>query len=77
MLLYYQKNRGPVYAALYRVAMAASAAVRLLLLALMYPFVDQQEYRAASSKWGVVLRWALGYREAPAVASKTKAEVQA
>ena len=77
MLCYYQKNRGPVYAVLYRMAMATSALVRLLLLALMYPFVDQQVYRAASSKWSVVLRWALGYREAPAVTAKTKAEVRA
>jgi GT2 family glycosyltransferase len=60
MQRYYDKNRGHFYAWMYRLTMGASAAGRLLLLALAHPFVDRELFRAASSKWTTVLKWAMG-----------------
>lgn len=60
MQRYYDKNRGHFYALMYRSAMGLSAAGRLLLLALAFPFADKEVVRAASSKWSIVLRWAMG-----------------
>ena len=77
MLRYYSKNYGAWYAGMYRAAMGASAAFRLFLLALMYPFMDRESFDAASSKWSTVLRWAMGRDESAAVSTKTKAEVRA
>jgi hypothetical protein len=76
MLRYYTTNYGPFYAGMYRAAMGASAAFRLFLLALIFPFTDREVFDAASSKWSTVLRWAMGRDEAQAVGTKTKAEVQ-
>lgn len=61
MQRYYDKNRSPFYSWMYRSAMGASAAGRLLLLALAYPFADKAVIRAASSKWTIVLKWAAGW----------------
>jgi len=77
MLRYYKKNYSASYAAMYRAAMGVSAAFRLFLLALMFPFMDREVFDAASSKWSTVLRWALGRNELQAVGTKTKAEVGA
>lgn len=60
MSRYYQRNHGPVYAFFYRAAMGTSAAVRLIILAVAFPFGDREVVRIASSKWGIVLKWALG-----------------
>ncbi len=72
MQRYYDKNRSPFYALMYRAAMGASAAGRLLLLKLAFPFVDKDIIRAASSKWAIVLRWALGRGEPALAGSKQK-----
>jgi len=61
MQRYYDKNRSHLYAWMYRSAMGASAAGRLLLLALASPFVDKELFRAVSSKWATVLKWAMGH----------------
>jgi len=60
MSRYYERNRGAVYAFFYRAAMGISAAARLLILGLAFPFGDREVVRVASSKWGIVLKWALG-----------------
>ena len=77
MLRYYGKNHSRAYATLYRAAMGASAAVRLLLLGLMFPFMDREAFDAASSKWRTILRWAFGRSEVQVTGAKTKAEVRA
>jgi hypothetical protein len=60
MSRYYERNRGSAYSYLYRAAMGISAAVRLIILAVAFPFGDREVVRIASSKWGIVLKWALG-----------------
>lgn len=77
MLRYYSKNYGAWYAGMYRAAMGGAAAFRLLLLALMYPFMDRESFDAAWSKWSTVLRWAIGRDESAVVNTKTKAEARA
>jgi GT2 family glycosyltransferase len=84
MLSYYRKNRSPFYAAMYKLAMGASALLRLGILMVMYPFVDREMYLAASAKWRVVLQWAMGHsnlaasqKETGTTSAKTKAEVRA
>lgn len=84
MLSYYRKNRSPIYAAMYRLAMGMSAVVRLGVLMVMYPFVDKQMYLGASAKWRVVMQWAIGRNNVQAsqkktgtTSAKTKAEVRA
>jgi GT2 family glycosyltransferase len=76
MVRYYRKNYGAGYAATYRAAMGASAAFRLFLLALMFPFLDREVFDAASSKWSTVLRWAMERNESQVAGAKTKAKVQ-
>jgi len=77
MLRYYTKNYSAFYAKMYRAAMGASAAFRLFLLALMFPFIGRDVFEAASSKWRTVLQWAIGRGESQMASSKTKAEVRA
>jgi GT2 family glycosyltransferase len=77
MLRYYSKNHSRGYATLYRAAMGASAAVRLLLLGVMFPFMGREAFDAASSKWRTILRWAIGRGEVQVAGAKTKAEVRA
>ena len=60
MMRFYQRSRGHMYAALYRAAMGFAAAVRLVLLVMMFPFADRQGIRSAAAKWSTVLKWALG-----------------
>lgn len=60
MLKYYRKNYTPGYSFLYRFALGSSAAVRLCLLGLMFPFADRENVRSAASKWSTVLKWAIG-----------------
>jgi GT2 family glycosyltransferase len=60
MSRYYERNHGAVYALFYRAAMGISAVARLLILGLALPFGDREVVRTASSKWGIVLKWALG-----------------
>ena len=77
MLRYYEKNRSPLYASLYRTAMGVSAVVRLFILAIMSPFADKEVIEAASAKWRTVLKWAFGRGDQTIISSKTKAEVRA
>jgi hypothetical protein len=60
MLKFYQKSRGRLYGAAYRLAMGASAVIRLVLLTMMLPFGDRQGTRWAIAKWSTVLRWSIG-----------------
>jgi N-acetylglucosaminyl-diphospho-decaprenol L-rhamnosyltransferase len=63
MLKFYRKSRGRLYGAAYRVAMGCSAVVRLILLALMFPFGDRLGIRWAAAKWSTILKWSLGIEE--------------
>lgn len=69
MRLYYRKNRGSSYEVLYRAALGASAAGRLLFLGLMYLFGNVAWKRStvsmAAEKWKIILKWALGRYESP------------
>jgi hypothetical protein len=62
MLQFYRMSRGRAYAAAYRVAMGLAAAVRLILLAMMFPFGDREGIQCAAAKWGTVLKWAIGIK---------------
>jgi N-acetylglucosaminyl-diphospho-decaprenol L-rhamnosyltransferase len=63
MLRFYQIRRGPVYGAAYRVAMGSAAAIRLILLAMMFPFGDRGDIRLAAAKWSAILKWAIGIKQ--------------
>jgi GT2 family glycosyltransferase len=64
-LQFIRKTRGPTYANLYRLAMAASAAIRWLLLASACVATRPQgglrsdRFGATRAKWSAVFRWAL------------------
>ncbi len=60
MSRFYQRTRGYLYALAYRATMGCSALIRLFLLALAFPFGDRQGIRWTASKWGTVLKWAIG-----------------
>jgi GT2 family glycosyltransferase len=60
MLRFHQRTRGCVYGEAYRVAMGFAAAVRLILLAMMFPFGDRAGIRRTVAKWSTVLKWAIG-----------------
>jgi GT2 family glycosyltransferase len=60
MSRFYRKSRGRAYAIAYRVAMGFAAAVRLMLLPVMFPFGDREGIRYAMAKWSTVLKWAVG-----------------
>jgi len=61
---FYVKNHGRAHAAMYRAAMGACALVRVVIMALGYPFGvllrKKDALRAALEKWTVVLKWACG-----------------
>jgi hypothetical protein len=63
MLKFYRKSRGGLYGAAYRVAMGCAAVVRLILLAIMFPFGDRLGIRWAAAKWSTILKWSLGIEE--------------
>ena len=60
LVLFYRKHRGPLYAFLFRVAMAASAIARLAAMLLIYPFKQGGDMQTPFSKWLAMLRWAIG-----------------
>jgi|SRR5271163_3210695 len=66
MLCFYRRNRGSLYGLLYRTAIGLSAAGRLMLLALVFPFGDKKTIRSIAGKWGTVLRCAIGMRKVAA-----------
>ncbi len=63
MLKFYRISRGNVYGAAYRFTMGCAAVVRLILLALMFPFGDRLGIRWASAKWSTILKWSLGIED--------------
>ncbi len=64
LLKFCRRTRGPAYARMFRLAMACSAMLRLILLAAMWPFRRRAPDRPLShstlAKWFGVLKWALG-----------------
>lgn len=64
MLLFYQKNYGSTYAAIYRTMICGAAVGRLIVLGLVCPFSNllnkRESVRGASAKWNTVLKCALG-----------------
>jgi hypothetical protein len=64
MLEYYRKTRGLVYKSMYRAAIGCTAAVRLVILTLMFPLGnivwERKSLKASTAKWKAVLNWALG-----------------
>lgn len=63
MLRFYRMRRGPVYGTAYRVAMGFAAIIRLILLAIMFPFGDKEGIRWAVTKWSTILKWAIGIEQ--------------
>lgn len=63
MVKYFRISRGGLYAAGYRCAMGCAAVVRLIILAAMLPFGNQQGIRWAMEKWRTVLEWAIGAKQ--------------
>lgn len=63
MLKFYRMSRGSVYGAAYRFAMGCAAVVRLIILALMFPFGDRLSIRWAAAKWSTILKWSIGIEE--------------
>lgn len=60
---YLRLNRGRSAAALFRLALSASSAIRLLLILLLLPFPKNQMVRhgiGSLQKWYSILRWGLG-----------------
>lgn len=64
LLEFMRLRRGPVYAAAYQCTMFMIAALRLMILALAFPFAvlagKRGTLRNAAAKWFSVLRWAAG-----------------
>jgi N-acetylglucosaminyl-diphospho-decaprenol L-rhamnosyltransferase len=64
ILKFCRRTRGPAYAAMFRLAMACNAMLRLVLLAIMLPFrrlaADKRVLYSTPEKWFGVLKWALG-----------------
>jgi hypothetical protein len=63
MLKFYRRTRGRTYAAAYRFAMGCSAVVRLVFLAIMFPFGDRLGIRWAAAKWSTILKWSIGIEQ--------------
>jgi hypothetical protein len=57
-------TRGRIYAEAYRAVTVLNALVRLVVLAMMYPFrklaAEKQLVHSTSDKWVGVLKWGLG-----------------
>jgi GT2 family glycosyltransferase len=67
MLEYHRKTRGLVYKSMYRAAIGCTAAVRLVILTLMFPLGnivwERKSLKASTAKWKAVLNWALGRQD--------------
>jgi N-acetylglucosaminyl-diphospho-decaprenol L-rhamnosyltransferase len=63
MLKFYRRTRGRTYAAAYRFAMGCAAVVRLVFLAIMFPFGDRLGIRWAAAKWSTILKWSIGIEQ--------------
>lgn len=64
MDIYYRKNYGYIYAAMYRITMGVCALVRLALIGLGFPFgfilSKKQKLLFAGQKWTATLKWSIG-----------------
>jgi GT2 family glycosyltransferase len=60
ILQFCRKTRGHFYGWLLRVTIGVVAAVRLLVIALLFPFFEGRTGRSAFSKWKAVLKWSAG-----------------
>jgi GT2 family glycosyltransferase len=63
MLRFHQMSRGRAYGMAYRVAMGSAAIVRLILLAITFPFGDRTGIQWAAAKWSTILKWAIGIEQ--------------
>ena len=63
MVRLFTKTHGRMYSRTYRIAMGASATLRLFALALIFPFANREAVRFASEKWNAVLKWSLGLHD--------------
>lgn len=63
MAQFFRSSRGPAYGAAYRAAMGFGAAVRLILLAMIFPFGDKQSVQWSAAKWSTILKWAIGIEQ--------------
>jgi GT2 family glycosyltransferase len=61
MLRLFTKTHGRTYSRAYRFAMGSAATMRLVALAMAFPFGDKDAVRSAFGKWNAVLRWALAW----------------
>lgn len=68
MVQLFRKTRGGIYASAYRLAMAAVALGRLLLLAVVSPLGnilwDRESLKFSLGKWKTILKWAVGWQDA-------------
>jgi len=60
ILKFCRKTRGPVYNQLFRLSLGVAALLRLLFVALAYPFANTRRLRAVFSKWRAILKLAVG-----------------
>ncbi len=63
LLRFCRRTRGPAYAEMFRLAMACSALLRLVLHPIILPFrksADKRLIHSTPEKWFGVLKWALG-----------------
>jgi GT2 family glycosyltransferase len=67
MRMYYQKMYGRSYEGMYRVSMGFSAALRLILLAIVYPISivlrRKSAVAGALEKWRTIFNWAIGVQQ--------------
>lgn len=63
MLKFYRMSRGNLYGAAYRIAMGCAAVLRLMVLAVMFPFGDKLRIKWTAAKWSTILKWSLGIEE--------------
>ncbi len=60
MVRFFRMSRGRAYSVVYQASMAVAAVVRLLILAMAFPFGNKPNIRCAAAKWATILKWAIG-----------------
>jgi len=63
MVQFFRSSRSRIYGTAYRAAMGFGAAVRLILLAVVFPFGDKQSIQWSAAKWSTILKWAVGIEQ--------------
>lgn len=63
MVRFLRISRGRMYGAAYQASMGFAALVRLMLLAMMFPFGDRQSVQWSAAKWTTILKCALGIEQ--------------